>query len=77
MYQIIDRVSGRRVPNSAVDGLKQNLDAGHCEMSMDLLIAEWWLDLGGILNIHHIFIQYVTGNRVWGALTFNTFIKYY
>ena len=65
------------VTNYAVDGFKQNLDGVLCEMSMDLLTAEWCVDLGGILSIHHIFIQYVTGNGVWGAVTFNIFIKYY
>ncbi|XP_078328505.1 uncharacterized protein LOC144623749 [Crassostrea virginica] len=52
----------------AVDGRYTNLMfiGGQCAMSdWGLPTAEWRVDLGGVLSIHHIVIQYMTENEVW------------
>ena len=56
----------------AVDGQYTDLDegAGQCAASYFQQIAEWRVDLGGVKNIHHVFLQYTTANRVWGTVSF-------
>ncbi|XP_078330396.1 uncharacterized protein LOC144624464 [Crassostrea virginica] len=54
----------------AVDRLYTNLTwyGGQCAMSVrGQTTAEWRVDLGGVRSIHHIVIQYMTDNRVWGC----------
>ena len=55
--------------NRAVDGRKSDLsaDGGECTVSSSSRTTTmWWVDLGTLQNIDHIFIQYATGNQVWG-----------
>ena len=52
----------------AVDGLYTDLGVhgGQCAVSVGGQTAEWRVDLRGVRNIHHIVIQHITGNEVWG-----------
>ena len=61
----------------AVDGLYTDLsrEGGQCAASdWDQTTAEWRVDLGGVRSIHHIVIQYMTGNDAWGIVCFKMYI---
>lgn len=52
----------------AVDGKRSNLHwyGGECSVSaINESTVEWRVDLGEVLSIHHIFIQYATNNQEW------------
>lgn len=56
--------------NLANDGEKHDLSqgGGQCAVSRNgKATAEWRLDLESVQRIHHISIQYATGNRIWGT----------
>ena len=58
----------------AVDGQYTDLRvlAGQCAMAdWEPRTAEWRVDLGGVKNIHHVFLQYETNKFVWGTASFN------
>ena len=48
-------------------------DGGQCAASYGDKMAEWRVDLAGVRSIHHIVIQYVKGNRVWGIVCFKVY----
>lgn len=56
--------------NRAVDGMKTNLSysGGQCVASNSYPTAEWRVDLGSVSSIHHIVIQYMTGDLPWGIV---------
>ena len=59
----------------AVDGEYANLSVygGQCAASDYGQTAEWRVDLGGVQSIHHVAIQYWTGNTVWGIECFKVY----
>ena len=65
-------MSGYTGADRAVDGQYTELlwTGGQCASSLKGQTAEWRVDLGGVKNIHHVFIQYMTGNRVMGIVSF-------
>ncbi|XP_078316886.1 uncharacterized protein LOC144620379 [Crassostrea virginica] len=60
----------------AVDGQYTNLllTGGQCAVSFGVQIADWWVDLGGVKNIHHVFIQHVT--KLWTDVVSGYFLGF-
>lgn len=54
--------------SNVVDGLKSDLSysGGQCMYSGGRQTAIWWVNLTGILSIHHVTIHYMTLNAPWG-----------
>ena len=66
------------VADRAVDGQCTHLrwDGGQCAVSdWGESTAEWRVDLGGVKNIHHDFVQYATHNDVWGTVYYNLILS--
>ena len=60
----------------AVDGQKSNLHmlGGECAASSyGYNTTEWRVDLGDVLYIHHIVIQYANQNFGWGTVSILTY----
>lgn len=56
-----------------MDGQKSDLsgNGGQCAITyLGERSTEWRVDLGGVRHIHHIFIQYRTGNYPWSTSYF-------
>ena len=55
-----------------MDGHKTHLSqyGGECAASLGSNTAEWRVDLGVERKIHHILIQFMTANLVWGNVSF-------
>ena len=68
------RQGGLYGSHHAVDGQKSSLAVwGPDCVPQDLnQTAEWRVDLGEILSVHHILIQYATDNKAWG-MSFSKF----
>nr|XP_022290649.1 uncharacterized protein LOC111102273 [Crassostrea virginica] len=51
----------------AVDGRKESLSifGSDCVLTDYNFATEWRVDLGTVLSMHHIFIQYATDNKPW------------
>ena len=60
----------------AVDGRYTDLrlGGGQCAVSFSGQTAEWWVDLGGVKNIHHVVIHHA-GKSILGITSFK--ITYY
>lgn len=55
----------------AVDGQKSDLSSSgeECAISGNhQSTADWWVDLGKVLSIHYVSIQYMTENLIWGMV---------
>ncbi|XP_078328107.1 uncharacterized protein LOC111113681 [Crassostrea virginica] len=68
--------------NRAVDGKKSNLTelGGECTASsFNQTTALWWVDLGTLQSIHHLLIQYATGNLRWDKQNYHSssFLGFY
>ena len=56
-----------------MDGRYTDLSAGGGQCTISAAgksTAEWWVDLGGVKNIHHVLIQHDKGNRVLGIVSY-------
>ena len=62
--------SSTAFPDNAADRAVDGTDR-QCAASDGRQTAEWRVDLGAVKVIHHVFIQYATGNRIWGTVSFN------
>ena len=70
-WQSSTRLPGYTGAERAVDGRYTKLwfYEGQCAMSDSYqTIAEWRVDLGGVKNIHHVFLQHATGISMLGIL---------